>query len=181
MEIGTIPFENSLPCPLCNEDNLHQEKVEVMFRDIEDGHGNLVIAKPRLVTCERSGRLPGRRNTLYIFFSCEHCHGGYEPSDEDAIILVIQQHKGTTYVWWGQTPELEKVHLKCMQQRLGRFERTVPLNVLDSLDEELWQMLGFWIDEQEMKFAIAVGDLVPDEPPEFTLEEPSWLKPYGPS
>jgi hypothetical protein len=86
-----------LTCPNCKQGNLHQERVESVFR-IEDGDGQSVssnLAMKGATTKDMNRKdIPGRRNVAYIDFTCEHC------DHLMALRLVIQQHKGSTYMYW---------------------------------------------------------------------------------
>lgn len=109
---------DTLLCPNCGEDYLHQESVVVLVRDREDGPATRVEVKaspselqpwiaarqgidvlPPLehpaaeVRVSRAAHPPGRRDSIAITFFCEHC-----PAKP---VLVIAQHKGMTLVTWG--------------------------------------------------------------------------------
>jgi len=95
VKLGNEYFsEAALCCPKCGEANLHQEKIESIFRSGEDNNGIMVTHKTDMVTItpKDSNEIYGRRDVLYIYFSCEHCDG--------VLILRIYQHKGTTYIEW---------------------------------------------------------------------------------
>lgn len=83
-----------LICPACGEAYLHQEKVEITFRDEEDGDGVFVRTSKHGQKIARIGtkEIPGRRDFLEIYFHCEKCDK--EPR------LQFMQVKGTTVTEW---------------------------------------------------------------------------------
>jgi hypothetical protein len=91
---------NGLCCPKCGENNLHQCGVQVFNRDREDAQtGKRVeIEENSRITIDSSmeGNPSCRRDGLRIVFYCEHCHG----DDFRRFSLVIEQHKGTEFVYW---------------------------------------------------------------------------------
>jgi len=92
IEIGD---DDALLCPVCKNSYLHQGEVTAFHRREEDSGG--IVAKVRhtslWVQPASSEDLPGRRDTITIEFQCEDgC-----PTQ----VLTIQQHKGRTFVRWG--------------------------------------------------------------------------------
>lgn len=87
--------QETLICPECGLENLHQEKVESVFRDREDYDGTHVSHNKGgvLITRKVDGDIGGRREIAHIHFSCEHC-------PNKIYKLTIQQHKGATYLYW---------------------------------------------------------------------------------
>jgi len=87
--------EDTLLCPNCGGNFLHQEAVRIMNRDSEDKDGMMVeVGTNSEVSIRRikSADIDGRRDVLRIRFSCEGCIGEK--------ILRIMQHKGTTLIEW---------------------------------------------------------------------------------
>ena len=91
-----------LCCPSCREANLHQGNILAYQRHHEDGTGRKTHVPSSgdvpLHSLVDDSDIPGRRDSLEIEFSCEHCHGEEKPSNP--YVLVIRQHKGTTYIHW---------------------------------------------------------------------------------
>lgn len=94
--------ENSLCCPRCGFDYLHQAAVEVWNRgEDEEIEGVRITADGDIV--EATGRNPSpRRDGVSIAFSCEECSCDEDGNADGSIIgeLVIFQHKGQTYIEW---------------------------------------------------------------------------------
>jgi len=99
---------NSLVCPKCEGESLHQYKVVSEFRYSEDGSaqrttsqggcymGSLKEDSPDTTISSKvdlSDNPKNRRDNVYISFCCEHCGIIEEP-------LCIFQHKGTTRIGW---------------------------------------------------------------------------------
>ena len=97
----------TIACPSCNADNLHQETVEV-YQCFEDSGGIRTVATLTETTVDDKlkNNPSTRRNSLRIFFRCEHCHFDYLGHDEKGeelfgetpplFELTIAQHKGNT-------------------------------------------------------------------------------------
>jgi len=96
----------TIACPSCNADNLHQETVEV-YQCFEDSGGIRTVATLTETTVDDKlkNNPSARRNGLRIFFRCEHCHCdylGHEKGEElfvetpPLFELTIAQHKGNT-------------------------------------------------------------------------------------
>lgn len=108
---STIKFtDDSLTCPSCDCDNLHQGTVEV-YQCHEDHDGICTVAEimeTKITHIPRHFPLnpSSRRNGLRIYFSCENCHNehnGYDENGEELFVetpplfeLTIAQHKGYT-------------------------------------------------------------------------------------
>ena len=80
-----------LPCPLCGDDHVHVDGVEVGGRDREDGAPCYV----RVDSAARVHVVPtppeqtaGRRHTITLTGWCETC--------DRAFAIALQQHKGQT-------------------------------------------------------------------------------------
>ena len=90
-----IEFNDSaLICPNCGNDNLHQNKVKVFFRDEEYSKTGEFIECSKQDTipiCNEDNPSP-KSDGLLIQFSCEMCSSDPE--------LAIYQHKGNTYFKW---------------------------------------------------------------------------------
>ena len=91
-EIGTLDGR-MLECPYCHCLYLHQGRVEVFNRSMEDSAEGLhvTIEGQEIVTNRRMHRNPSsRRQGLIINFECEEC--------DAKILMLISQHKGNTWV-----------------------------------------------------------------------------------
>lgn len=86
-----------LQCPDCEEYYLHQLKVTTTFRDSEDDDGTCVeiTEKECKITRQKDSEIEGRRDVIYIEFSCECCGDNKKNK-----ILMIKQHKGNTVMEW---------------------------------------------------------------------------------
>lgn len=105
MGLPLITDGDSTPCPNCGSPTLHQETVEVFFRqeDADDGIAVAVQGKavwshdpdliPVAVSTSQAGNPSPRRDGVAIRFWCEAC-----PATP---VLNIIQHKGDTMVEWG--------------------------------------------------------------------------------
>ena len=86
-----------LNCPNCNGETLHQESVNVYFRDEDSDVGVVAEVDRDTVSVNTKGDCvkgnpSARRDGVVINFRCECC---------DVIPrLAIIQHKGTTYFEW---------------------------------------------------------------------------------
>ena len=107
---------NVLLCPKCKEEFLHQDLVEVFFREKEDCNRDSCCVHIRVGTEKRFSlinsdmdRNPSyRRDGLLIRFWCEECTDPYgTPSAEqpEYFWLAIYQHKGCTFFEWLQVDE----------------------------------------------------------------------------
>jgi hypothetical protein len=96
--------DDILCCPKCSEPFLHQEKVDVCFRDGEDMDGTLVSTSTKKTEISRltDKEIEGRRDVVYIEFFCEICQNENMP-----YTLKILQHKGNTFIEWDIRTELE--------------------------------------------------------------------------
>lgn len=85
---------NTLVCPNCQGDYLHQFSAEVYFVDAEDSEtGNAFqISQSQLHSVPMSNNPSSRRDGIRILFHCESCSAS--PS------LTIVQHKGQTIMSW---------------------------------------------------------------------------------
>lgn len=87
-----ISDELELVCPACGGANLHHETLEWWTREREDGEASVQILGKPITGASRNPS--SRRDGVRIRFFCEHgC---------DVPPLDIRQHKGTTYVSWGE-------------------------------------------------------------------------------
>ena len=104
-EIAIVDDEGRLICPNCESFNLHQGQVIVEERESEDGVATRTVCNGKRVNTETGVKgVAGRRNNIYITFSCEECsmeddEYGQELPVQD-FTLMIQQHKGPTYLKW---------------------------------------------------------------------------------
>jgi hypothetical protein len=98
MELPIKPtvWDDALVCPSCGEENLHHEKIEVFERVEDAAEGCHVVVEGRTLHSDPdiTGNPSRRRNGLKIRFWCEHC-----PATPT---LELLQHKGSTYMWWGE-------------------------------------------------------------------------------
>jgi hypothetical protein len=88
--------ETTLHCPLCGEDNLHQQEVSVYQRRKEDGEVFLTTLKDGESKHSILPNGPGRRDALLLHFTCENC----PETEHEPVVLEIIQHKGETHVFW---------------------------------------------------------------------------------
>ena len=81
-------------CPGCNDENLHQGRVDVFIRkeDAEEGNNTLVIGRMTSMSRDMTENPSPRRDGLTIQFECESCSA--DPQ------LAIIQHKGSTFIYW---------------------------------------------------------------------------------
>jgi hypothetical protein len=91
-----------LLCPHCGDGRLHQNLIEVFERQCEDAHGAVTQIQGLSICSKpiRAAYIPGRRNSLTIYFWCEECyrHG----RTNLRFPLQIKQHKGYTHFSWLQ-------------------------------------------------------------------------------
>jgi DNA-directed RNA polymerase subunit RPC12/RpoP len=88
--------DETLRCPRCGGDYLHQGRVEVFHRPAEDAPYRGVTVDRGLPIADLSAANPSeRRQGLLIFFQCEYCD--LESWD---LPLALYQHKGRTFVEW---------------------------------------------------------------------------------
>jgi hypothetical protein len=103
-DIIKVDEDGRLICPNCGMFNLHQGQVIVEDRESEDGTATRTVCNGKRVRTE-SGvtNVAGRRDNIYITFYCEDCStqekNGQELPDKE-FTLMIQQHKGPTYLKW---------------------------------------------------------------------------------
>lgn len=116
----------ALTCPSCGGIELHQEAVEVIFRDgIEEGDGTRTVCArgaPTVARVADADIKETRRDLMRISFTCEDCskgtstalrpahrtssqsprHTGPDGEDDPTKIfkLLIVQHKGRTHISW---------------------------------------------------------------------------------
>ena len=84
-----------LACPECNEYNLHHHNINVYSRDEDEKTCVHTTVKHKTTTIKESNNVDNpssRRDGIRIGFYCEHCNGNFQ--------LVIQQHKGITFMQW---------------------------------------------------------------------------------
>ncbi len=95
-------LDETLRCPRCGMNYLHQGEVEVFVRHEEDGLSTAVLidkhGAPKVGQPERNPS--GRRDGLRISFTCECCHD--ENSSLKPWSLAIYQHKGVTMLVWDE-------------------------------------------------------------------------------
>ena len=104
---GDREEDSGLNCPDCGNANLHQSIVTILNRDGEDANTGLKLEVRRTaMRVNNELEFLGRRNAITIAFWCEHCGpgAGPGPGGENIKQLVIQQHKGTTYIGWEARP-----------------------------------------------------------------------------
>jgi|WetSurMetagenome_2_1015567.scaffolds.fasta_scaffold700606_2 hypothetical protein len=94
-----IRTDGELICPSCGGDNLHQVRVEVFEReeDKQTGVHADVVRDSVHIDTEMAGNPSKRRQGTKISFTCEGC--------DEAMILSIEQHKGTTYLHFDIEPK----------------------------------------------------------------------------
>lgn len=91
-------YDSVLLCPSCGYANLHQSRVEVVFRD-KDRAGYVHTIRPlesssiRKRDKEISEDFKTRRGAVRIMFECEFCRG-------KRFFLNISQHTGQTIIQW---------------------------------------------------------------------------------
>jgi hypothetical protein len=87
-----------LSCPTCTEDLLHHGKVIIQNRYGQDEDGVEFCVQGTSIVSEKisSKQIHNRRDNIYIYLTCEMCHG---PSDEGYCLSIVQ-HKGKTYLRW---------------------------------------------------------------------------------
>ena len=95
--------DDSLACPYCDSDYLHQAAVEVFFRKNEDSIDGIkttstggsvlgyVMASSQSNDA-KNGNPSSRRDGIVIKFICENCCEDPE--------LLIYQHEGQTFIKW---------------------------------------------------------------------------------
>ena len=93
--------DETLVCPQCGSNCLHQGAIEVFHRRREDAD-NVVLAIAEGMASDVSdipdagARNPSaRRQGLLIHFDCEGCD-----LLQLGIVLTISQHKGETFIQW---------------------------------------------------------------------------------
>ena len=94
--------DGMLICPVCGSNYLHQAQVRTIFRFREDGPGLQTIhtTDNRIETSFLEDKfIFGRRDVIYIYFNCEHCHVT-KTGALDYHTLRIEQHKGLTLMQW---------------------------------------------------------------------------------
>ena len=102
IQIMTSGEWSSLICPWCKNDYLHHGEVTVINRIWED-HDGLEIKVNQFVVESwpvKADKILMRRNCVKIEFKCEHC--------PNFSTLVLIQHKGNTFLYWDENPEILK-------------------------------------------------------------------------
>ncbi len=93
----TIHPNGYLLCPHCGLGMLHQDLVDVYRRNNEDdAHGIHIVTDGPSVTIDsdaEDGNPSNRRDGMELWFECEFC-------TEEAVMLVIHQHKGSEFIGW---------------------------------------------------------------------------------
>jgi len=98
LENASTDEDGVLCCPDCGANGyLHQKAAISIWRDAEDSRATLVFSSRGRIEMERisDGEAPGRRDSLYILFTCEVCDGC-----DHYRVLEIMQHKGITFAVW---------------------------------------------------------------------------------
>ena len=94
-----------LLCPICGSINLNHQSVEVSNRRGEDREGGLLrVTLGKEIEVERLEAEQfqhGRRDHVSCSFYCEGCSQGRIIP----FILVLRQHKGSTYLGWTSVSE----------------------------------------------------------------------------
>lgn len=96
-QIGGQYQENALCCPKCGGENLHQVKVESIFRQKNDGVAVIHTSDNVDIRNREWKNIHVDSDVLYIYFTCEGCNW---EENKPPYVLRIAQHKGTTYVDW---------------------------------------------------------------------------------
>lgn len=100
------PAERYMLCPNCGAAELHHFETTVYERAVEDQAGMaFTISGPSHFTKEpvHANKIPGRRNSVKIFFWCEQC--------DRISTLFLLQHKGTSFLSFSATGK-SKVPIK---------------------------------------------------------------------
>ena len=98
LQFGAFGDIESLLCPRCGEDYLHQCGVTVYDRG-EDAEMTTVttvddgLVGSHLVPSNEAANPSSRRDGIAIMFTCETCDDGW-------FELTFAQHKGMTHVAW---------------------------------------------------------------------------------
>ena len=104
-------MDDVLVCPAdgCEGEYLHQERVDVFFRE-EDAESGMYSSTTRNVTIvhddmhtDMDKNPSHRRDGIAIYFTCEQCHLGMNVADiedEEFHVLEIVQCKGNTVIKW---------------------------------------------------------------------------------
>ena len=83
---------NVLRCPVCNNEYIHHEDVEIFNRDEDSkiGQHTTITRHSASIDLNMTGNPSSRRSGLTISFTCEiaECNGVY--------VLELVQHKGHT-------------------------------------------------------------------------------------
>ncbi len=87
-----------LCCPSCGGQYLHHKRVEVLERASEDRDGTRTVINgtSTVVSRREAAQMRGRRNSLFVSFSCEGC------SEVGEYVLSLMQHKGHTFLHWNR-------------------------------------------------------------------------------
>ena len=103
-QIAVIGQDGELFCPKCGDMNIHQDRVIVESREEEDGPAKQTVCDGKNVqTKENVTTASGRRDNLIVEFWCEGCSFVADKNGKVDMIkfsLLIQQHKGATYLSW---------------------------------------------------------------------------------
>jgi len=106
------PDNDALLCPRCGYNYLHHERIIVYNRNQDEEETEIITIAESAVTNKvpsADAKNPSlRRHGLTITFTCEGCSDNLSEDFE----LHIAQHKGNTYIGWGEfkpktTPEPE--------------------------------------------------------------------------
>ena len=115
----------ALICPKCKGSKIHQERFDVVMRDVEDGDGTRTVCgrgAPTVTRVAAADITETRRDVTRISFTCEDCSIGESipaypwalvPSAHHSLLhadggdappkmvtLMFVQHKGDTLVSW---------------------------------------------------------------------------------
>jgi len=100
-ESGAINKPFLIPCPVCNDEYLHHQEINVYERDEDELNGLHTKINNKVVTTDNnmSGNPSLRRDGLSISFLCEGC--------QKISILDISQHKGNTFAGFRTVGNIE--------------------------------------------------------------------------
>jgi hypothetical protein len=106
---------SNLICPWCEEEYLHQFRVTVfgrtededttrVFATKTDGRSPSTVAYSQEASTE-CGNPSDRRHGMTIEFWCEHCSIDDKGNivETQMPVLMLAQHKGVTFIGWGDT------------------------------------------------------------------------------
>jgi len=98
---------DKLCCPDCGSYYMHQHRVEVFSRGEDEKTIGLAVDQYTSEVSPAEGDNPSsRRQGLVIYFRCEDCN--YAEQDDVIKALRIYQHKGITFMEWGDDAATDK-------------------------------------------------------------------------